>query len=272
MQYLMAKKLSFVILIFSLVSITFIQAQDFELIKSINTKANALTSDRFGNFYTYGDYKLIKFDVNGVKLNEFEDYKSGKITYVDATDPLKTLVYYEDFMVLKVLDKTLSEIASYSLNNLGFYSINAIAHARDGNFWVFDNANFKLKKIDENGKVVYESENFNMLFNAGVQPVQILDYERTLYLNDPKKGIYFFDRFGVYQKMVPLLNVDKIQIIQTMILYFKDGNINSYSPITLETKIFELPKNSDKIIDAQFQKDRMYILEKNTINLYKIVN
>lgn len=272
MQYLMAKKQSFVILIISILSISIIQAQEFELIKSINTKANAITTDRFGNFYCYGEYKLTKFDINGNKLNEFEDYKSGKITYVDATDPLKTLVYYEDFMVLKVLDKTLSELSSLSLTDLGFFSINTIAHARDGNFWVFDNANFKLKKIDENGDMLYESESFNMLFNTAVQPVQILDYERTLYLNDPKKGIYFFDRFGAYQKMLPLLGVDNVQIIQTMILYFKDGNINSYSPVTLETKSFELPKIGQKIIDAQLQKDRMYILETNKLSLYKVTN
>lgn len=267
----MARKQSFVILIISLFSFLQLQAQDFELLKSIPTNANAITSDHFGNFYAYGEYKLTKFDINGDKLSEFEDYKSGKITYVDATDPLKTLIYYEDFMVLKVLDKTLSVISSIALNDLGFFSVNAIAHARDGNFWLFDNANFKLKKIDENGGMLYESENFNMLFNAAVQPQQILDYERTLYLNDPKKGIYLFDRFGVYKKMIPLLNVDKIQIIQTMILYFKDGNINSYSTVIMETKSVELPQIEQKIIDAQLQKDRMYILEPHKINIYKII-
>ena len=271
MLFLTDKKRSFAILTISLFNIAILQAQEFTLLKNISTKASAITTDPFGSLYTYGEYKLAKYDIDGKKLNEFEDYKSGKITYVDASDPLKTLVYYEDFMVLKVLDKTLSEIASYSLNNLGFYSINAIAHSRDNNFWLFDNANFKLKKVDENGAMLYESENFNMLFNKPVQPVQIIDYERTLYLNDPKKGIFLFDRFGAYQKTIPLLGVDKIQVIQTKILYFKNNNLNSYNIESFKTKSVDLLPLGNSIIAAQIQKDRIYVLNKNQVSIYKIV-
>jgi len=272
MRFLTAKKLSYVILTISLCSFLSSSAQEFQLIQEFTTKGNAIATDNFGNLYVYGDYKIVKYNNEGVKLNEFEDYQSGKISYVDASNPLKTLLYYEDFMVMKVLDKTLSELLSYSLNKFNLYSINAIAYSRDDNFWFFDNVNFKLKKFDENGGLMYESENFNMLFDTTVQPIQIINFGSDLYVNDPHQGVFIFDRFGTYQKKIPLTNIKSIQILQNKIIYFKDGDLYSYNRKDFSNNVVSLDKLDKEIIAVQIQKDRLYVLSKNKVSIYKIVS
>lgn len=271
MQYLKSKKLflsitiSICLLCFSIESVA---AQNYSPVKSIvATNDSKIETDYLGNLYIISEFRISKYDINGKPLYVFEDYKNGAIASIDVTDPMKILVFYSDFMVVKALDVTLSEMASYALNEVGYYSISALAHSRDDDFWIFDNTSFVLKKIQETGKALYQSERFNLLFQETVQVRQIIDYENHVYVNDPTNGIYVFDRFGTYQKKIPIIGADKIQIIQGIIVYFENGKLKSYNTQEIREEEMSLP---DWLTPeyAQIQKDRVYIKEKDRVSIY----
>ena len=243
-------------------------AQVYSPINSIQIKGADISTDYLGNLYIIKDFRLSKYDLNGKALHMYEDYRNGRISTIDVTDPMKIVVFYEDFLKVKVLDLTLSEIAEYDFNKAGYSSIIALAQSRDDNFWIFDNTGFVLKKIDQNGKALYKSEKFNMLFTETVQVKQIIDYEDLVYLNDPNNGIYVFDRFGTYQKKLPITGADKIQIIQGIIVYFQNNMLISYNSMELLEKEMALPSVSAASY-AQLQKDRVYIVEKDQVTIFK---
>lgn len=243
------------------------QGQNYTLIKSIDTKNAAITTDYLGNLYVVSEFRMSKYDSNGKFLQVYEDYTNGKISSVDVTDPMKVIVFYEDFLRVKVLDHTLSEIAAYDFNSVGYSSISALAHSRDDDFWIFDNTAFVLKKINENGKAIYQSEKFNLLFDEAVQATQIIDYEDFIYVNDPNNGIYVFDRFATYKKRIPILGVEKIQLIQDVIVYFKAGVLHSYRFTDFLEETMVLPEG----VEAQYariQKDRIFVVEPRKVSVY----
>lgn len=270
MQYLMEKKQLYVILAFSLLCLSIKNsfAQEYTLVKDIKTKdATTMLTDVFGNLYTIEDYRLTLFDENGTKKAVFEDYKSGEIAYVDIVNPLKILVYFKDFMVAKVLDKNLSEMSSLNLNDFGFYAVDIIANSNDGNFWLYDKSDFKLKKVSAAGEILYESENFNILIEQEFNPEQILDNGLEIYLNDSNLGILEFDRFGSYKRLVSLKGEKIVQIIRDKILYFEDNELHSYNKNTFVELNMALPKGENYSF-AQLQKDRVYVQKADKILIY----
>lgn len=245
----------------------FIQAQDYSLIESINAKNPSITTDYLVNLYVISEFRLSKYDKEGKFLQVYEDYTNGTITSIDVSDPMKIIVFYEDFLRVKVLDHTLSEIAAYDFNTGAYSTISALAHSRDDDFWIFDNTSFLLKKINENGKAIYLSEKFNMLFTETVQPIQIIDYKDLIYLNDPNHGIYVFDRFATYKKRIPILGADRIQIMQDVIVFFKDEALKSYRLVDFLEESMQLPEGV-KARHVQLQKDRLYIADSKKVFIF----
>ena len=269
MLYLMGKKLHYAILILSLlfISIKTTTAQQYTLVKEIKAKNASMLTDAFGNLYVIEAYRLTLYDADGNKKGVFEDYKSGEISYVDVINPMKVLVYFQDFMIAKVLDRNLSELSSLNLNELGFYAVDVIANSNDGNFWLYDKSDFKLKKVNSSGEKLYESENFNVLIEREYNPVQILDYGMQIYLNDPDEGILEFDRFGSYKKLISLKDEKTIQVVRNRILYFENNELHSYNKDTFVEQNMKLPAGETYNF-AQLQKDRVYLLTENKVIIY----
>jgi len=96
---------------------------------------------------------------------------------------------------------------------------------------------------------------------------QIIDYENNVYVNDPTNGIYVFDRFGTYQKRIPIMGADKIQIIQGIIVYFENGKLKSYNTNEVREEEMSLPSWVTPEY-CQIQKDRIYIKEKDRVSIY----
>ncbi|MEZ4915959.1 MAG: hypothetical protein R2836_03115 [Chitinophagales bacterium] len=265
----MGKKLHYAILILSLlfISIKTTTAQQYTLVKEIKAKNASMLTDAFGNLYVIEAYRLTLYDADGNKKGVFEDYKSGEIGYVDVVNPMKVLVYFQDFMIAKVLDRNLSELSSLNLNELGFYAVDVIANSNDGNFWLYDKSDFKLKKVNSSGEKLYESENFNVLIEREYNPVQILDYGMQIYLNDPNEGILEFDRFGSYKKLISLKDEKTIQVVRNRILYFENNELHSYNKDTFVEQNMKLPAGETYEF-AQLQKDRVYLLTENKVIIY----
>lgn len=263
MVYLMDKKWNFAIILISafclLVGFNKVSAQEYQPVKSwLVDKDASFQTDYLGNLYILEDYRLTKYNYEGERLFVYEDFSLGMITSIDVSDPLKILVFYEDFLGIVALDKTLSLIANYSLIDMGFYSVSAVGHSRDDNFWIYDNTSFRLKKLDKNGEVFYETERFNQLFEELGEVLQILEQENKLYVNTASGNILVFDRMGTYQQSIPLPAFSYIQIIQGKIIYYYKNQLHSYDSPLLETQTMDLPP-IENIEKCQIQKQRAYL-------------
>jgi hypothetical protein len=261
-------KVTIVVLSCFLLLASFLLLPPFRLINTYDVKAESITVDNFGNFYTLSKNKILKFGPDGKYLYPYEEFRYGKVGMLDVTNPMKMLVFYPDFQTIVWLDKFLSPLSSYSFFNMGYQNITAIGSSIDGRIWFYDNVEFKLKKIDEAGNVFRESQPLNVVMEEAPDPNFIIERDNQVYVNDANLGILVFDYFGSYSKTIPLKGLTRFQVVQKQIVY-RDGNkLQSYNPVTFELKEVTLP-DTTALLDAVLEKESLGILRTDKVEFYK---
>lgn len=240
----------------------------FSLLNTYDTKANTIAVDNFQNFYSASNNSVLKFSNEGNFICRYEEFKYGKIGMIDISNPMKMMVYYPDFSTVVTLDKFLSPLNTYNFFELGYQNISAVASSSDGRIWFYDNTDFKLKKMDETGKVFLESQQLNVLIQQAPNPNFMKERDNKVYVNDPNIGIMVFDIFGSYSKTIPLKGLKRFQILQDEIVYFENGQLNSYNPLTLEVKSLALPDTIDVSL-AVLEKNRLGVMRKEKVDFYR---
>jgi hypothetical protein len=210
----------------------------------------------------------LKFDRDGTYMLRFEEVHNGKIGSIDVTNPFKLIVYYPDFMKAVVLDKFMTFLVSYDFFNLGYTDVTAVGSSADGYLWFYDATDYRLKKIDITGNVQLQSQPVNQLINKVITPNFILEKNGQVFVNDTTEGILVFDNFGAYYKTIPIKGLQKFHILQEQIVYFQDGKLRSYNPVTFDAKMISLP-DTIGAMQAVIDKQRIAILKKDRIDFYK---
>lgn len=248
--------------------VLFISATSFSLVNSYLTKANVIAVDNFSNFYSTSNTGVLKFSPDGKFLYRYEEFRYGKIGMIDVNNPLKILVFYPDFMTVVILDRFLAPLNTYNFFEFGYQNIPAIASSTDGKIWFYDNVDFKLKKINETGKVILESQQLNVLLEKAPNPNFMVESDNKIYMNDSSVGIMVFDIFGSYSKTIPLKGLKKFQVLQDQIIYFDNNQLNSYNSTTMELKSLPLPDTLGVSL-AVLEKERLGVLRADKVDFYK---
>jgi hypothetical protein len=126
-------------------------------------------------------------------MGVFNDVKKyGNLHYLDVTNPLKILLYYKNFTNIITLDRFLSIRNSINMRKEHIFSFNCLATSYDSNIWIFDEQEYQLKKISDEGKPLQQTVDIRLLLNETIAPTKIIDHENFVYLYDPEKGFYIF--------------------------------------------------------------------------------
>ena len=106
---------------------------------------------------------------------------------MDAENPWKTILFYENFSTIVLLDKYLNVVTEINLRKQNIFRVQAVTGSYDNNIWLYDEQDNKLKKIDDNGNVLSQTVDFRLLFDSVPEPSKIIDKDGFVYLYDPKK-------------------------------------------------------------------------------------
>ena len=159
------RKAACIFLVFGFSLPVLVSAQNdkpYNLTASITGDVVDFTVDNLDNVYVLTSTdQLKKYNANGDSVAVFNNVKKfGKVSTVDVSNPLKVLLYYKDFSTIVVLDRLLTVRNTIDLRQQNIYQVNAIGQSYDNNIWLYDEQNSKLKKIDESGKVLLETPDF----------------------------------------------------------------------------------------------------------------
>jgi hypothetical protein len=244
-------------------------ASDYTLVYSQPIKGTVLTSDKFGAAYVITSKKeLFKFSP---AANDFVTYsliKYGQPTHIDASNPLKVMLFFNDYDIIVFLDNTLSEKTVVRLQNLGLQQVDVVCLALDNNIWMYDELIFKLRKVDENLNVIRESDDLSLLFNRMIKPTFLLEADNRLFVNVPDMGVHVFDVFGAFSQTIPLKDLDDFQVFKQQLVYFKDGKLYSYNLQTFDTRQIPLPEVTGTILDVHIQSERLVVLTDTELLVY----
>lgn len=228
--------------------------------------------DVLDNLYVITDAnQLIKINANGDSVASFNDVKKyGNPSFIDVSNPLKILVYYQGFSTVVILDRLLTLRTSINLRKMGLFSVKALATSYDNNIWIFDEQDMKLKKIDNDGNTLMETTDWRQLFDPVPSPSQIIDADNFVYLYDENKGFAIFDYYGSLKSSLPFLHWKNIAISRNVIYGFDNNVLYSYQLNTLTLKQYKLPDyfNNYSIIKAT--NGKVYLLKSDGIEILKL--
>ena len=218
-----------------------------------------MTTDNLGNFYFVKDGEIKKFDQEGRLWFTFSDNRFGSIYSVDASDPHKVLVFYNDMSVVLTLDNTLSINSDIiELQDIPIYNSTLTCHSYNNTFWVYDEVNFSLSRMDYNMETLNHTGNLSVLLNQPIKPNFLVEYNNKVYLNNPESGILVFDRFGTYIKTIPLMGLKEFQVKENFIVYCSDEQqVFIYDFMDLESKEY-LSEKLNNVSSVRMENEKIY--------------
>lgn len=252
---------------------THAQANNIVFLKSLPGKITDFESDNLGNLYTtdaYGQLKKLNnnFDSVGV-FNDVRNY--GTLYSIDATNPLKLLLFYKDFGTIVVLDRFLNIRTTIDLRRQGIMQCGAIAQSYDNNIWLYDEMDSRIKKIDEGGQLLLESPDFRISFDDPPHPVSLIDNNRTLYAYDSLKGLLVLDYFGAYKNLVAYKNWRNVQALGKGLAATDTAGLVLYTPNTPDTKTLALPGELLTAKKIKINGNRIYALQPTgSLHIYQV--
>jgi hypothetical protein len=255
------------IILFVIINISAVEDQ-YTLLKSIPfAGVTFFTTDKLGNTYVIVENQLLLFDAEGKPVANYSQNKLGELRLVDASNPLKVVLFYPDFAQLIVLNSKLAEQSVINLRNAGIVQPMTAANSENGGYWFFDRDDEQLKKIDNNLQIVYRSDNLSQTLGYAMQPKQIVEENGHIYVNDPENGIHVFDRFGTYYKTLPFTHIGNFQLIENSLLFVEGSRLYKYDSKTVAQKEILLPPH-DSLISARIEQNKLYLLTTTSLNFY----
>lgn len=244
----------------------------FQFIKTIKGSFTYFNVDNLDNVYLINkSYQLKKIKANGDSVAVFNDVKKyGNPDYVDVTNPLKSLLYYKNYSTVVVLDRLLIVRNTINLRKQNIFYVNAVTLSYDNYMWIFDEEDFRLKKIDEEGKIVQSSVDWRMLFDSVPAPVKIIDRDNFLYVYDPAKGFYIFDYYGGFKNKLSFLNWSNVEVNGNNVYGFEGSKLYSYQLKSLQLKEYKLPAFFGNYVSIKAMNGLVYLLNENGVDIYRI--
>jgi hypothetical protein len=246
------------------------QDSSFVFSKTIPGSFSYFNTDNLDNIYLVNSgNQLKKLNSRGDSAGIFNDVrKYGKLFSIDATNPLKLLLYYQNFSTIVVLDRFLNIRNVINLRKQNIFNVKTIAASYDNNIWIFDEGDAKLKKIDDNGEVLLETVDLRAVLDTVPSPTSINDQEGFVHLYDPNRGFYIFDNYGALKSKTPFLHWKNAEVVGKTLYGFSDTSLYQYLPGSLNLKEFPLPSGFSDAIQVKAGNGKVYVLHKDGLHQF----
>ncbi len=219
--------------------------------------------DGLGNYYSINNNVFTKQNDN--QILEYKNISLGKISAVDILNPLKIVLFFENFNTVITLDNQLNEIQRVNFSDVDHSIIvTKIGMASQNQFWIYNTINQKIELFDY-------LKNINTSIGNPIQG-NIKDFQtnfNTFYWIDEINNWYSCDIFGKVNLLSSIPLYDKIQIIDNEKLLFSRDNkiyfLDNKAKTIIEIEIVE------KSLQKFYYKDQILAIFTNQqITNYKI--
>jgi hypothetical protein len=153
---------------------------------------------------------------------------------------------------------------------LGFNRVRAAGLARDGRLWIYDEVNFQLVKLDDQGNIQRRSEGLNYVLGLELAPVRLTERNNRLYLHDAQHGILVFDAFGTYEYRFGGPGIKSFQVFPDRVVYEQNDGTGILHDVRsgFETP-FALPGEASTRRAWRLDRDRILLLTKSGLSVYR---
>jgi hypothetical protein len=222
------------------------------------------TVDNLDNVYILSSRNQVKkYNATGDSVGVYNDVrKYGQSSLIDVSNPLKVLLYYKDFGTVVMLDRFLNAVNSVDLRKQQVLQAKVIGQSYDNKIWVYDEVENKLKKIDEEGKLMLETPDLRLLVGQAISPTRIFDENRYVYIYDTVRGVYVFDYFGALKNAILITHWKNFKVAGKYIFGSKDDSLYRYEISSFRVDEWKMPVAIKGSVAFNFSSDRLYALKK----------
>jgi hypothetical protein len=244
----------------------------FVLTRTYKGDITGAALDNLDNLYiisSTGQIKKIgpKGDSIGV-FNGMRNY--GKLAAIDVSNPLKPLLFYKDFSTVLVLDRYLANRISVNLRQSSILQPSAIGLSYDNNIWVFDQYDSKLKKVDETGNILLQTDDFRTLFGQNFTPQKIINDNGFVYLADSASGIFVFDNYGSYKRKIVMKNWTAVDVWKGRIVRLSKEAIVVYNPANFTEKGLKFPSTFTPYLHSFTNANKLITFSQDSLRIYQV--
>lgn len=262
------KKLLTSLILFTLVIVVAYGQADttFRLVRVMKGDFVEFTVDNLDNIYVLNSRNQVKkFNANGDSVAVYNDVKKyGRATLIDVSNPLKLLLFYRDFGTVVMLDRFLNAVNSIDLRKQNILQSRAIGQSYDNKIWVYDELENKLKKVDEEGKLIQETSDFRLLLGVAPTPVKIFDENRFVYVYDSIYGVYVFDYYGALKNNIMIDHWQNFKVAGKFIFGSRHDTLFRYDIRSFRVDEWKMPREIFGSKAFNFSSSRLYGLRKIT--------
>jgi hypothetical protein len=231
---------------------------------------NAIQADVFGGYDAFGYQYTIKNQVflkqKDQKGIEYKNLALGKIKKVDIQNPLKMLLFYEEFNTIVTLDNQLNETQKINFSDQNPpIVVAATAMASQNRFWIYNSLTQQIGFFD------YLKNNYIPITQSLQGDIKYYEADfNYFYWIDDKNNGYQCNIFGNIVSLGKMPDFDKIQFLSPKSVLFLKAEVLYFQDFTNEEKI---PlENSHKSIKSFCYKDQILsIFTTEGITNYKII-
>ncbi len=249
---------------------------DYKLTKTIPLKGSFMTTDPLKSAYVINEKnQVIKYDSVGNRIGFFSENKFGPLHSIDAKTPFNIMLFYKEQGTVITTDFRLNKKRMYKLTSVGIDNVAAACMSHDNYIWVYDLDDNRLKKIDNNYKVIYQSQDVLSLLGEAVIPNFMMEKDGLIYVNVPDVGIIMFDIYGTYYTSASVTDIGKkdlqsFQVLNNQILYYEQGLLNIYNVFTREPQAIRIPKTANTK-DVRIEKGFLYVLNEEELQFFTLL-
>jgi hypothetical protein len=242
----------------------------FQFVKTVKGDIVSFSVDNLDNIYLLSSTNQVKkLNANGDSVAIFNDVKKfGQASLIDVSNPLKVLLYYRDFATIVVLDRLLNVRNIIDLRKQNILQARAIGQSYDNKIWIYDEVENKLKKIDEEGKLLQETPDFRQLFGQAPMPQKIFDQDQYVYLYDSAQAVFVFDYYGALKNKILITGWHNFKVAGKYIFGSNDNKLFRYNIQTFRVDEWKMPDELYRSRSFNFSSSRLYALKKDSIEIY----
>ncbi|MFM1874348.1 MAG: hypothetical protein RL266_85 [Bacteroidota bacterium] len=269
MRSLDAMRTVIIVLCMYLQLTTMVVGQELEYDRMIPGSFDMISTDHIGKVYVTKHHELFLYSEKGDLLYQFSDLSRGEIEHLDTRNPLKILLFYPDYSQIVFLDNTLSRTReNVNLMNLGLELARLACTSFDNGFWVYDPVSFRLVRFDQGLNLTNEVANINQLLGVEINPAQMVEDDSWLYLHDPEYGVFVFDSFGTYTKLIPIKGAQQVIVRSNGIFFLMKTGLIKYDPLSFDQLEIILP--TDDFSQISIEKKQLFMLNDQGVLVYRI--
>ncbi len=226
-----------------------------------------MTTDHLGALYIVERNEIQKYPqpIKSNKRIRFSDPQNGDIAHIDPFNPLAIVVLYKPFNQILIIDNQLNTTTNrIEPEQLGVMDIQLVSATEQNMLWMYDQASDRLYRYNlDTRRIEFQSQIITKLAGQEVSVAYLTSDMNGVYLSCPEVGILIFDFFGNYRKRLPEKNIQRFQVKNRSVIFYRNQQIEIHDIEKPESRKVFL--GIDEVTNIRLEERHVFIQTKDNV-------